>query len=238
MSSRWTIRHDSRLTLEYFMPQSLKIDFVSDIACPWCVIGLRGLQVALERVADVVQAEIVFQPFELNPNMPAEGQNMAEHVAEKFGSSLEESQAARTMIQARAAAVGFDFNVSETSRMYNTFDAHRLLYWANATGLQQPLKLALFKANFTDCNNLGDPDVLVAAAVAAGLDATEARDILATGRYAEEVRAAEQLWVARGIRSVPSIVINDKWLVTGGQPADAFEQALRNIAASQSEPVA
>lgn len=213
------------------MTQHIKIDFVSDIACPWCVIGLRGLQVALERVSDSVQADVQFQPFELNPNMPAEGQNMAEHVAEKFGSSIEESQAARTMIQSRAAEVGFDFNVSETSRMYNTFDAHRLLYWANSTGRQQQLKLALFKANFTDCANIAAPDVLVAAAVSAGLDGIEAREVLATGRYAEEVREAEQLWVSRGIRSVPSIVINEKWLISGGQPADAFENALRNIAA-------
>lgn len=213
------------------MTVSVKIDFVSDIACPWCVIGLRGLQIALERVSDVVQADILFQPFELNPNMPAEGQNVAEHVAEKFGSSLEESQAARTMIQARASEVGFDFNVSETSRMYNTFDAHRLLYWANTTGRQQQLKLALFKANFTDSTNISDTDVLVAAAVSAGLDGDEARAVLTTGRYAEEVRTAEKLWVSRGIRSVPSIIVDDKWLISGGQPADAFEQALRNIAA-------
>ena len=217
------------------MTRHLKIDFVSDIACPWCVIGLRGLQLALERVADVVQADVAFQPFELNPHMPPEGQNMAEHVAEKFGSSLEESQAARAMIQARAAAVGFDFKVSESSRMYNTFDAHRLLHWANTTGRQQQLKLALFKANFTDSANISDREVLVATAAAAGLDEAEARDILVSGRYSDEVRAAEKLWASRGIRSVPSIIIDDKWLISGGQPADAFEQALRNIAA---EPAA
>jgi predicted DsbA family dithiol-disulfide isomerase len=218
------------------MTLQLKIDFVSDVACPWCVIGLRGLQVALERVSGLLQADVLFQPFELNPNMPAEGQNMAEHVAEKFGSSAAESQAARTLIASRAADVGFDFNISETSRMYNTFDAHRLLYWANTTGRQQPLKLALFKANFTDCANISAPEVLVAAAVSVGLDGPEARAVLATGRYAEEVREAEKLWVSRGIRSVPSIVINDKWLISGGQPADAFEQALRNIAAELSLP--
>lgn len=216
------------------MTQYLRIDFVSDIACPWCVIGLRGLQIALQRVAGQVQAEITFQPFELNPDMPAEGQNVAEHVAEKFGSSPQASQAARAQIQSRAAEVGFDFNISETSRMYNTFDAHRLLYWANGSGRQQQLKLALFTANFTDCANISDTEVLVAAALFAGLDGTEARDVLATGRYAEQVREAEKLWVSRGIRSVPSIVINEKWLISGGQPADAFEQALRNIATELS----
>jgi predicted DsbA family dithiol-disulfide isomerase len=216
------------------MTQYLKIDFVSDIACPWCVIGLRGLQEALARVSELVQADVTFQPFELNPNMPAEGQNVAEHVAEKFGSSLKDSEAARTMIQARAAEVGFDFKISETSRIYNTFDAHRLLYWANATGRQQQLKLALFKANFTDGANISEPEVLIAAAVSAGLDGSEAREVLTTGRYAEEVRDAEKLWVSRGISSVPSIIINEKWLISGGQPADAFEQALRNIAAELS----
>ncbi|HSB95867.1 MAG TPA: DsbA family oxidoreductase, partial [Spongiibacteraceae bacterium] len=116
------------------------------------------------------------------------------------------------------------------SRIYNTFDAHRLLYWANSTGRQQQLKLALFRANFTDCANIADPEVLVAAAQNAGLDGQEAREILATGRYAEEVHAAEQLWLSRGITSVPSIIINDKWLISGGQPVEVFEQTLRRIA--------
>jgi predicted DsbA family dithiol-disulfide isomerase len=212
------------------MTQHLKIDFVSDIACPWCVIGLRGLQVALERVSDQVSAEVAFQPFELNPQMPAEGQNVAEHVAEKYGSSAADSQAARAMIQDRAAAVGFEFNFSENSRIYNTFDAHRLLHWANTTGRQQALKLALFKANFSDSANISDPEVLVAAAISAGLDGEQAREVLATGRYADEVRTAERLWMSRGISSVPAVIVNEKWLISGGQPAEAFENALRNIA--------
>lgn len=212
------------------MTQHLKIDFVSDIACPWCVIGLRGLQVALERVADQVKADIAFQPFELNPQMPAEGQNVVEHVAEKYGSSAADSQASRAMIQDRAAAVGFEFNFSESSRIYNTFDAHRLLHWANTTGRQQELKLALFKANFSDSANISDPEVLVAAAVSAGLDGEQAREVLATGRYADEVRTAERLWMSRGISSVPAVIVNEKWLISGGQPAEAFENALRNIA--------
>lgn len=213
------------------MTQHLKIDFVSDIACPWCVIGLRGLQVALERASDQVQADIVFQPFELNPQMPTEGQNVVEHVAEKYGSTIADSEASRAMIQQRAATVGFEFNFSENSRIYNTFDAHRLLHWANTTGRQQELKLALFKANFSDSANISDPEVLVAAALAAGLDGEEARKVLATGRYTEEVRAAERLWMSRGISSVPAVIVNEKWLISGGQPAEAFENALRNIAA-------
>jgi predicted DsbA family dithiol-disulfide isomerase len=212
------------------MTQHLKIDFVSDVACPWCIIGLNGLLEALDRVADVIEADISFQPFELNPDMPAEGQNIVEHIAQKYGSSAEESAANRAMIRSRAAGVGFDYRVSEDNRIYNTFDAHRLLHWAKPLGRQKELKLALFKAYFTDGENVSEPEVLLAAAVAAGLDGNEAREILVSGRYAEEVREAEQLWLSRGIRSVPAIVINEKWLISGGQPADAFESALRNIA--------
>lgn len=213
------------------MTQHVKIDFVSDVVCPWCIIGLGGLQEALNRTADVIEADIEFQPFELNPDMPAEGQNMAEHIAQKYGSSAEESAANRAMIRGRAADVGFDYRVSEHSRIYNTFDAHRLLHWARSAGRQKQLKLALFKAYFTDGENVSDPETLIAAAVSAGLDGNEAREVLVSGRYAEDVRAAEQLWLSRGIHSVPAIVINEKWLISGGQPADAFESALRNIAA-------
>jgi predicted DsbA family dithiol-disulfide isomerase len=140
-------------------------------------------------------------------------------------------EAGRAMLQSRAAELNFELNFSRYSRIYNTFDAHRLLYWANTTGRQQALKLALLKANFTDGANVADPEVLAAAAESAGLDGAQAREILATGRYAEEVRAAEQLWLSRGISSVPSIIINDKWLITGGQSVDVFEQTLRRIAA-------
>ena len=161
------------------MTQHLKIDFVSDVACPWCVIGLRGLEQALglrgleqalANAADAVEADITFQPFELNPRMPAAGQNLVEHITEKYGSTAEQSAASRAMIRSRGAEVGFTFNMSEESRIYNTFDAHRLLHWAGTVGRQQELKLALFKANFTDGANVSDHGVLVEAAVAAGLD--------------------------------------------------------------------
>lgn len=213
------------------MTQLLKIDFVSDVACPWCLIGLRSLQQALDRISDSVRADIVFQPFELNPDMPPEGQDAAEHVAQKFGGRSEQLEAGRAMLQSRAAELHFELDFSKYKRIYNTFDAHRLLCWANSTGQQQTLKLALFKANFTDGANIADHEVLIAAARSAGLDGEEARILLASDRFADEVRAAEQLWLGRGINSVPSIVINDKWLITGGQPVDVFEQILRRIAA-------
>ncbi|WP_262267586.1 DsbA family oxidoreductase [Microvirga yunnanensis] len=213
------------------MTQHLKIDFVSDVACPWCVIGLRGLEQALANAADAVAADITFQPFELNPGMLPPGQNLAEHIMEKYGSTAEQSAASRAMIRARGAEVGFPFNMTEESRIYNTFDAHRLLHWAGIVGRQRALKHTLFKANFTDGANVSDHGVLVDAAVAAGLDGDEAREILASGRYGEQVRGAEREWISRGVRSVPAIVINGTWLISGGQPAGSFEQALRGIAA-------
>jgi predicted DsbA family dithiol-disulfide isomerase len=213
------------------MTQRLHIDFVSDVACPWCAIGLYGLQEALRRTRGVVDADIAFQPFELNPAMPPEGQNIDEHIAQKYGSAPPQLEASRQMLRERAASIGFEFNQHPNSRIYNTFDAHRLLHWAATQGQQLPLKRALFKANFTDNDNVSDPNVLVTAAATAGLDAQAAREVLTSQRYAEDVRAAEQLWQSRGIHAVPGVVINGKWLISGGQPTEAFEQALRNIAA-------
>lgn len=213
------------------MSKHLKIDFVSDVSCPWCIIGLRGLEEALSRTSGVVDADVTFQPFELNPNMPAGGQNIVEHITQKYGSTPEQSAANREAIRARAAAVGFTMRTSDESRIYNTFDAHRLLHWAALEGRQQALKHALFTAYFTDGQNPSDYEVLATAAAKAGLDPDEAREVLASGRYGEEVREAEALWRSRGISGVPAIVIDDRYLISGGQPPEAFEQALRRIAA-------
>jgi predicted DsbA family dithiol-disulfide isomerase len=217
--------------MERTMTKPMKIDFVSDVSCPWCIVGLGGLEEALARVGDLVQADIHFQPFELNPNMPAEGQNIVEHVAQKYGATPQQSAANRQAIHARAAEVGFTMQTNDQSRIYNTFDAHRLLHWAELEGRQAALKHALFDAYFTRGLNPSDHEVLADAAEAVGLDREAAREVLASGRYADEVRAAERLWQSRGINSVPAIIINDRYLISGGQPADAFEQALRTIAA-------
>jgi predicted DsbA family dithiol-disulfide isomerase len=212
------------------MPKPMKIDFVSDVSCPWCIIGLAGLEQALARVGDLVEADIHFQPFELNPNMPAEGQNIVEHVTQKYGSSPAQSTLNRQAIRARAAEVGFTMAMTDESRIYNTFDAHRLLHWARIEGKQSALKHALFDAYFTDGQNPSDHEVLVAAAEKAGLDGAAAREVLTSGRYAEDVTAAEQRWQANGIDAVPAVVINDRYLISGGQPPEMFEQALRQIA--------
>ncbi len=213
------------------MTRRLKIDFVSDVSCPWCVIGLGGLEEALRRLNGVVQAEIHFRPFELNPDMPPEGQNIAEHIARKYGATPEQSAGSRAAIKARAAEVGFTIATGPDSRIYNTFDAHRLLHWADLEGRQYPLKRALFEAYFTHGKNPGDPEVLAAAAGEAGLDVEAAREVLSSGRYAEEVRAGEARWREAEIHAVPAVIIDDRYLISGGQPADAFERVLRKIAA-------
>jgi predicted DsbA family dithiol-disulfide isomerase len=209
----------------------MRIDFVSDVVCPWCVIGLKSLEQALANAADVVNAEIHFQPFELNPDMPREGQNVAEHIAQKYGADPERSKGTRDLIRSSAAALGFAMNSGSDSRIWNTFDCHRLLHWAGTQGRQAALKMALFTAHFTEGQNLGDTQVLVDAAVAAGLNGAAARDILETGAYINEVRRDEQYWREQGISAVPAIVIDGKYLISGGQPVAAFEKALRSIAA-------
>jgi predicted DsbA family dithiol-disulfide isomerase len=211
------------------MPAPLRIDFVSDIACPWCVIGLRSLEKALDALNGEVDATIYFQPFELNPQMGAEGENVAEHIQKKYGASAERSAATRQAIKDAGAALGFTFNYGPDTRIWNTFDAHRLLHWAANEGRQRQLKEALFTANFTDQLATSDHEVLARAAKAAGLDEARARAILASDEFADAVRRDEDLWRSRGISAVPSIIINERWLIQGGQAPEVFERAIRDI---------
>ena len=210
----------------------LRIDFVSDVSCPWCAIGLASLQQALAKLDGELSAEIHFQPFELNPRMAAEGEDATEHLVRKYGSSAEQIDANREAIRARGAALGFTFNMDRRSRVYNTFDAHRLLHWAELEGRHLALKQALLRAYFTDGENVSAHDTLVQLAAEAGLDAERARQILAGDEYASEVRAQEQFFQSRGIHSVPATIVNGQHLISGGQPPEAFEQALRQIVAS------
>jgi predicted DsbA family dithiol-disulfide isomerase len=215
------------------MNHPLKIDFVSDVSCPWCVIGLRALEQALERVGDA-KADIHFQPFELNPQMPPGGQDIAEHLAQKYGSTREQLTRNQEAIRARGAELGFAFDMHKRSRVYNTFDAHRLLHWAEQEGRQRELKRGLFAAYFTDGRDPSDREVLVDIAAQAGLDPLRARDILESDRYAQDVRERERFYAERGIQAVPSVIVNDKYLIQGGQPVEVFEQALRRIAAESA----
>ncbi len=213
------------------MSTSIKIDFVSDVSCPWCAIGLKALEQAIARLGGEVTTEIHFQPFELNPQMPDSGQDIDEHLAEKYNATPEQSAQTRAMIRARGDEVGFSFALDKRGRIYNTFDAHRLLHWAELEGRQLALKHALFKAYFTDGENPGAHDVLVRLAGEVGLDPTRAQEILASDAYAADVRKLERHYLDQGIHAVPAVILNDRHLIQGGHPAQVFEQALRQIAA-------
>ena len=215
------------------MTTTLKIDFVSDIACPWCAVGLGALEGALQRLAPDVVAQLHFQPFELNPQMPAGGQDIGEHLTEKYGSTPEQQAQMRETIRKRGAEVGFSFHPGGRGRVYNTFDAHRLLHWAGLAGTEGPqykLKKALLASYQGRAECVESHDVLLAAVKAAGLDVVQAKAILESDTYAEDVRAIERYYQGAGIRSVPAIIINDRHLISGGQPVEVFEQALRQIA--------
>jgi predicted DsbA family dithiol-disulfide isomerase len=218
------------------MTRQLKIDFVSDVSCPWCAIGLASLEKALSWLEGEVQPELHFQPFELNPQMPPEGQDITEHLSAKYGSTPKEQEQGREAIRARGAALGFTFRKEGRGRIYNTFNAHRLLHWAGLEGAPQQLALkkALLGAYFTEGRSPADREVLVEAAVAAGLDGARAREVVEGDAYAAEVRERERFYLEHGIRVVPSVIINDEHLIQGGQPPDAFEETLRQIAARRT----
>jgi predicted DsbA family dithiol-disulfide isomerase len=212
------------------MKKPIKIDFVSDVSCPWCAIGLQSLQTALQRLDAELEPSLTFQPFELNPQMVAEGEDITEHLNKKYGSTPEQAAAARENIRARGEALGFTFNMDKRGRIYNTFNAHRLLHWAEAEGKQMALKKALLTAYFTEGENPSDTALLVRVAASVGLDATRAQAILDSDEFAAEVREQERFYQQAGINSVPAIILNDQHLISGGQPPEVFEQALRQIA--------
>ncbi|CAH2895630.1 MAG: 2-hydroxychromene-2-carboxylate isomerase/DsbA-like thioredoxin domain [uncultured Paraburkholderia sp.] len=211
------------------MSQPLTIDFVSDIACPWCAIGLSSLQLALARLGDAVDAHIVVHPFELNPQMGPEGEAIVDYLGKKYGRTPEQIAQTQEMIRERGASVGFNFG--PRNYVYNTFDAHRLLHWAGLEGKQLPLKLELLRAYHSEGRDPSNHDVLVAAAQAVGLDADAARNVLQSGDYADEVRAEEEEFQSHGIQSVPAIIFNRRYLVSGGQPVETFEQVIQQILA-------
>ncbi|HET6906646.1 MAG TPA: DsbA family oxidoreductase [Rhodanobacteraceae bacterium] len=214
-------------------PAPLRIDFVSDVACPWCAVGLASLQQALAKLDGQVRAEIHLQPFELNPDLAPEGEDAGEHIMRKYGIDQARMETNRAAIRERAAALGFAYNVSRGSRVWNTFDAHRLLHWAELQDNTHALALkkALLRAYFSDGENVSDRDVLVRIARDVGLDAGEARRVLDSGEYADEVRAQERRFQQAGIHSVPATIVNNTYLIPGGQPPEVFERALKEIAA-------
>ncbi|NBY04984.1 MAG: DsbA family oxidoreductase [Betaproteobacteria bacterium] len=219
------------------MTTELTIDFVSDIACPWCAVGLGALEQAMQRLDGAIKVELHFQPFELNPHMGPGGQDLGEHLTEKYGSTPEKQAQIRAMITQRGKEVGFDFHPDGRGRVYNTFDAHRLLHWAGQTGRkgdQHALKKAFLASYQGRAEAIEDHEVMLAAVQEACLDVEQARSILNSDAFAQDVRDAQQYYMQAGIRSVPAVIINQKHLISGGQPADVFEQALRQIAQQEA----
>ena len=217
------------------MTASVSIDFVSDVVCPWCALGATALEQAIENVAGEISVELTFKPFELNPDMPAEGENAVAHLMRKYGRSAEDVAAGKAMQIARGEAIGFKFDLDKRSHFYNTFDAHRLLLWALQEGRQVALKKALLRAYFTDGQNPNDRETLVRLAAQVGLDAASAREVLVSGAFAREVRELEVFYRERGINSVPALVLNGRHLVSGSQSVEYYEQMLRQMAQAPVE---
>lgn len=212
----------------------IKIDFVSDIACPWCAVGLASLEQAIERLGDEVSISLHFQPFELNPDMPPEGEDILAHLMRKYQITAEQVAQNHEHIRERGAAVGFSFNLEGRKRTYNTFNAHRLLHWAAEIGgadAQRRLKWRLLSAYFSEGADPSSHEALLAAVDQTGLNVTQAAEILNGDSWRDEVRQQQQFYLSQGIHSVPAVIINDRYLVQGGQPPEAFEQALRQIVA-------
>lgn len=218
----------------------MRIDFVSDVACPWCAIGFSALERALGRIGgDIGAVELHIQPFELNPQMGPEGEDVTEYLAGKYGMGREQIGAGHVRIAERGAAEGFSFG--ERTRIWNTFDAHRLLFFAGAegpAGSQRALKHALFTAYHGKGRNPGAHDVLLELAVQVGLPVERAREVLEGGEFADAVRQAESFWQQLGIHSVPAVIVDRKHLISGGQPSEVFEQALRQIATERNDAAA
>ncbi|WP_299186694.1 DsbA family oxidoreductase [uncultured Psychrobacter sp.] len=208
--------------------QPLRIDIVSDVVCPWCVVGYRQLAQALEQTD--TDYEIHWHPFELNPNMPSAGQNLREHIMEKYGSSKAESDASRARMTEAGNEVGFTFNFDDDTRMHNTFNLHQLLHWADQQGRMHDLKQALFAAHFTNGRNISDKEVLADIAAEIGLDRSEALAVLEDQRFAKDVRETEKHWQQQGIQSIPAIIFNERHLVSGAQGVENYTQILKQLA--------
>jgi len=217
--------------------KKIKIDFVSDVACPWCAVGLGALEMALDRVKDEIQAEIHFQPFELNPQMPLGGQDTFEHLSQKYGITPLQMKENQKQIRERATAVGFSFHEETRPRVYNTFNCHRLLHWAGlelGCESQHKLKAELLKAYFSYNHHMDDFETLLLAVDRAGLDRMRANEVLVNQEFVAEVKELEQHYMGLGIGAVPSIIFNNKHFLQGGQAVEIFEQAIRQLASENT----
>ncbi|WP_282179275.1 DsbA family oxidoreductase [Maribacter stanieri] len=213
------------------MSKKLKIDIVSDVVCPWCAIGYKRLEKAIDELGIQDQVEIEWQPFELNPGMPPEGQNITEHITEKYGSTIEQQNESRQNMTDIGEELGFKFDYFDDMRMSNTFDAHVLLEYAKDFGKQTELKLRLMTSFFGERKDVSDREVLKQALLEVGLNAEEALSKLDNEEARYEVRNKQGQWKNMGVNSVPTIVFNMKSAITGAQPVDSFKQVLSELIA-------
>lgn len=211
--------------------EGLRIDIVSDVVCPWCIIGFKQLERALIRLGQT--AQIYWHPFELNPDMAAEGQDLRAHTSGKYGSTEQQSAAARTKLTELGNSLGFTFNYSESTRMVNTFRAHQLIQWAGQQGAGHQAKMALFKAYFTDSLDVNDPDVLIRIAEDIKLSSRDARDVLDSGQLGPEIREEQHFWTSNGIQCVPTMIFNRQHLLTGAQGVDSYTSILSQLAENE-----
>jgi predicted DsbA family dithiol-disulfide isomerase len=215
------------------LPQKLRIDIVSDVVCPWCIIGYRQLTKALE--ATGTAHEIHWHPFELNPGMLAEGQALLDHMAEKYGTTKAQSEDSRSSMTEIGSDLGFEFCFTNDMRMHNTFNLHQLLHWADQQGRMHDVKQALFVAHFTNRRNLSDHSVLADVAAEVGLDRAEALAVLEDQRFATDVRTAESSWLSKGISGVPAMIFNHRHLVTGAQGVENYTRIVEQLVEEQTE---
>ncbi|BEU04305.1 DSBA oxidoreductase [Agarivorans sp. OAG1] len=213
---------------------SLRIDIVSDVVCPWCIVGYLRLQQALSQVDESIRPHIEWHPFELNPNMPSEGQNLREHIQEKYGSTLEQSEAVREQLKSLGDELGFSFKFSPDSRIYNTFEAHQLLHWAQPYGKQTELKLALFDAYFSQAKDPSNRNTLLDVVESIGLGRDLAERVLVDEMYVEAVRDSQQQWQNQNIRAVPAFIFNNRYLLSGAQPVETLLQVINECTNSAS----
>ena len=213
-------------------PEPIRVDIVSDVVCPWCVVGYSQLAKAAKDTG--IALDVHWHPFELNPQMEDEGENLREHITRKYGSTAAESQQARDRLTSLGAELSFAFRFSDDMRIVNTFRAHQLIDWAEDQGRGQEAKLALFNAYFTDRKDLHDPEVLADIADSIGLDRTAAAAMLDSGDRTEQVRAKEQFWTSRGVTGVPAMVFDRQHLVTGAQGETNYARILEHLAGQRS----
>jgi predicted DsbA family dithiol-disulfide isomerase len=217
------------------MTAPVTIDFISDVVCPWCALGATALEQAIENVSGDISVQLTYKPFELNPNMPPEGEKAVEHLMRKYGRTAQDVANGKAMQIERGNAIGFKFDLEKRTHFYNTFDAHRLLLWALGEGRQVALKKILLRAYFSEGQNPSDRQTLVRLAGEAGLDEERAHKVLASGEFADEVRELEEFYRQHGVNSVPAMVLNGRHLVSGSQSVEYYEQVLRQMAAAPAE---